>query len=194
VVFANKYFKMDNNKIRPCNMVFRKRVIFQSGFTLIEVMVVIAIVSIVSTVAISNISDSLPGFRLRSAVRDIVSCLQEVKMRAVKENADTYIFFDVTNNEYKAWVDNGAGGGVAGNGLHESDETYFNEVTLTTGIEFYQNTSFSSNTFGFNSRGLPATTVGSVFIKNNKSVYMKIIVSTAGNIRVVKSSDGINFN
>lgn len=74
-------------------MVFRKRVIFQSGFTLIEVMVVIAVISIVSTIAISNISDSLPGFRLRSDARDIVSCLQEVKMRAVKENADTYIFF-----------------------------------------------------------------------------------------------------
>jgi type IV fimbrial biogenesis protein FimT len=174
-------------------MVFKKkRIIFQSGFTLIEVMVVILIVSIVAAIAISNISDSLPGFRLRSAARDIVSCLQEVKMRAVKENADAYVSFDVANNEYKAWVDDGAGAG-AGNGSQDADETVFNAVTLTTGIEFDQSNT-TAGTLGFNSRGLPATTVGSVFIKNSKSVYMKIIVSTAGNIRAVKSSDGINFN
>jgi len=142
VIFANKHFEMDNHKIRPCNRVFRKREIFQSGFTLIEIIVVIAIVSIVSAIALANISDSLPGFRLRSDARDIVSCLQEVKMRAVKENADTYIFFDVANNEYKAWVDNGAGA-RAGNGSPDADETVFNEVTLTTGINFYQNTSKS---------------------------------------------------
>jgi len=175
-------------------MLFRKRIISQSGFTLMEIIVVIAIVSIVSAIALANISDSLPGFRLRSDARDIVSCLQEVKMRAIKENADTYISFDVANNEYNAWIDNGAGVGEAGNGSFDAGETVFNEAALTTGIELYQINGFPGDTFGFNSRGLPATTVGSVFIKNSKSVYIKIIVSTAGNIRVEKSSDGINFN
>ena len=173
-------------------MVLGKRIISKSGFTLMEVIVVLGVISILAAVSILNIFDSLPGYRLRSAVRDIVSSLQEVKMMAVKENIDTYIYFDVANDEYKAWVDDGVAN--PDNGSYDADENYFKEVTLTNGIELYQNTSFTGNIFGFNSRGLPATAGGNVFIKNSRSGYIRIRVSIAGNIKIQRSSDGITWN
>jgi len=110
-----------------------------------------------------------------------------------------HIEFDVANDEYRAWIDNGVGDddgdGVvnAGNGVQDSDEPYFNEMTLTNDIEFDTGNATAA-ILGFNSRALPATSVGSVYIKNSKSGYRKIILSTAGNIRVEKSSDGTTWN
>ena len=174
-------------------MVFREKMMDKSGFTLMEMMIVISIIGIISAIAIPNIIAWLPEYRLRSVTRDIVSCFQETKMKAVKENAIAAIFFNVGGNEYTAWVDNGAGGGISGNLIKDGGEIIFQQTTLPDNISFYQNTNFTADTFGFNSRGVPATTVGTVFINNTKSNYRKVIISIAGNIRVQKSSDGVTW-
>jgi len=192
-------------------MIFRKKIIFISGFTLMELMVTIAIIAIMSSIAIPNMIGWLPDYRLRSAARDIVSCMQQAKLRAVEKNANAVIIFKFQNNQsrYIAWVDNGMGtvtiAGVvvnaAGNGLPDTNagEVIFEQGVLPAGISFYRNTTFVANTFGFNSMGFPIHTStslgnGTVYIKNNKSNYRAIIVNTAGNIRVQKSSNGISWN
>lgn len=179
-------------------MVFKNRKAFKSGFTLMELMVVIAIIAIVSSVSIPSMMASLPDYQLRRAARDIISLLQETKLRAVKENATAAIIFNVPGNSYTAWVDNGWGGG-ANNWWPDTNvgEVVFQQDSLPTGINFYINTTFPSNTFGFNSRGMPAIpggVGGTVYINNNKSNFRRIVVNRAGNIRVQKSSDGITWN
>jgi len=168
---------------------------FKSGFTLMEVMVVIAIIAVMSGIAIPNLISWLPDYRLRSASRDIVSCMQETKIRAIKDNATAVVKFDVNNNRFIAWVDNGWGG-TAGNWALDGNngEAVLTEISLPADIAFYKSTTFASDTFGFNSRGLPATMVGgTVFINNSKSNYRKVVVNTAGNIRVQQSRDGTNW-
>lgn len=128
--------------------------------------------------------------------------MQEAKLRAVKENANAAIIFRFQNNQtrYIAWVDNGWSGG-AENWWPDTNvgEIIIKDKMLPAGISFYQNTTFNANTFGFNSRGIPVPSGagfgnGSIFINNNNSNYRKIVVNTAGNIRVQKSSDGTNWN
>ena len=92
----------------------RKR---QSGFTLIEMMIVIAVFAIVASIAIPNFMSLLPGIRLNGAARQVMGDLMAARMKAVKLNQRTKVFFDTNGYQYKicndadsnATVDDGEG-------------------------------------------------------------------------------------
>ncbi len=65
-----------------------------SGFTLIEMMVTVAIVSVMIGIAVPNIIDWFPRYRLKSATRDLVSFMQKTKIQAVKTRNSLQIVFD----------------------------------------------------------------------------------------------------
>ena len=55
----------------------------ESGFSLVELMVVIAILGVFMGLALPGFSRWLPGNRLRSAAKDLYSNLQHVKLAAM---------------------------------------------------------------------------------------------------------------
>jgi len=169
----------------------KRRLGIDPGFTLMELMLVVAIIGIMAAVSLPIILNMIPDMRLRAATRDIVSCLQEARLRAIKENDTVVIVFDLPNNRYTAFVDNGSGGGTGGNRARDGSEPIVVQGNLPVGVDLYY-LKFGSNTFvGYNSRGLPATTVGRLRLKNAYSNYRQIIINPVGNIRVQKSSDEI---
>ena len=174
-------------------MVLKKNTERNAGFTLIELMVVIGILSIMSSIAIPNIISWLPDYRLRSATREIVSCLQDAKLRGVKENLRAVVIFDQTNESYTAFVDNVP---VGGNWALDATETIIRQGTMPAGVDIQSvsATSTTSYTFGFNKRGLSDAGANRLQLINNKSNYSRIIVNLPGRIRVQMSSDGINWN
>ena len=60
-----------------------------AGFTLLELLIVIGITGIITVMAIPQMGDMYTEYQLRSTTRDIVSHLQRMKMRAIKENDRT---------------------------------------------------------------------------------------------------------
>ncbi|MCL1979901.1 MAG: GspH/FimT family pseudopilin, partial [Proteobacteria bacterium] len=74
-----------------------------SGFTLVEVMVVIAIFAILAAVALPLIISSLPGYRLRAAARELVIDFKRAKVEAVKRNQNVLLQFTPASAGEGGW-------------------------------------------------------------------------------------------
>ena len=72
----------------------------QRGFTLVEVMIVVAIIGIFAAIALPNFLSWLPNIRLKAAARDLYSNMHKTRTEAVKTNHDWAIVFDTANNRY----------------------------------------------------------------------------------------------
>ena len=75
-----------------------------SGFTLTELMVTIAVIAILASIAVPNFIAWLPNYRLRSGAEEIQSTLQLARITAIKENATTKVSLNTANETYRATV------------------------------------------------------------------------------------------
>jgi len=70
------------------------------GFTLVEVMVTLTVLSIVAALAVPGILLMAPGMALKTAARDLYSRLQEAKMLAIKQNSRVSVRFHAAQSYY----------------------------------------------------------------------------------------------
>jgi type IV fimbrial biogenesis protein FimT len=148
-----------------------------SGFTLIELMVTIAILSVLATVAIPEMSALLKNTKVRTATRQLVSTLQEMKLRAIKENAVTVMIIDEANDTYTVFLDNDPE-----NKALDTGEEIIAQVDLQS--DKLDVTSNSLNkTLGFNGRGFLSYGSGTVTITNSSGKQKQIVINFMGNIR-----------
>lgn len=68
----------------------------EKGFSLIEVMLVIAIIAIMGVFVAPEISDFRPKMQLKSDARDLYSTFQSAKLAAVRHNFNAIIAFNQT--------------------------------------------------------------------------------------------------
>ena len=137
------------------------------GFTLMEMMTVIAIIAIVAGIVLPNFIGWLPRYRLRSGAEDIQSTLQLARLGAIKQNTSSTVTFDTANHTFLATVNGQA----------------IKEGKMPAGIVIDSITSPSSQV-QFDSRGLANESTGSILVKNNDGGTKTITVNIVGNSRI----------
>ena len=110
------------------------------GFSLVEMLVVIALMGVLLVIAIPNIVQFSSGFKLGGAAREVATDLQYARLLAVKENRDIRV--DFSTNSYQ--VVRVSGGTVV---KSRSFSTDYSNVTLTNvSITFYSRGNSNANT------------------------------------------------
>ncbi len=159
-----------------------------SGFTLTELIVVIAIIAVISAIAVPNLMSWLPHHRLMTATQDLYSNFQKAKLTAIKRNTNCAVTFD--NSGYTVFMDNNE------DFIQDGGE----EVIVQIEWEGYKNISVNLSDFTFDDstgqpsiafrpNGLPANAgggfaSGTAKIKNSNEESMSVIISQAGSIRI----------
>ena len=157
------------------------------GFSLVELLVALSIIAVVSAAAVSNLNASIPRYKFRKAVSEIVSTLQCARLRAVKENSLVVVLFDPDGNgrlegDYIAFVDNSADSPGDWAWQPEAGELLVARGRLPEGVRFIR-TSFSKNRLRFDSQGHQMGINRSLYLKNSDHLTQKITVYSSGNIR-----------
>lgn len=163
-----------------------------SGFTLVEVMVTVAIIGVLAGLAIGGIQNLLPKFRLNAAARQIRGDMQKCKMAAVRNNTDCLMVFTEGNStgdagSYEACFDtNGNDACDVG-----EEKVLFRDLNDDDFVGVWLDrawfmSSSPSETVQFNSRALPNEGNGNglVELENNNGDSRKLDISKTGRIRI----------
>jgi prepilin-type N-terminal cleavage/methylation domain-containing protein len=125
----------------------------KSGFTVIELLIVVAILAILASIALPNILAPSNRAKLRGTISNLRGDLQTAKMMAIRENAFVVVNMQATG--YEVFVDNGAGGN-AGNWVRDADERLLASRLMEPGVTIdLAATNLSDDRTRFNDRGLP---------------------------------------
>ena len=154
-----------------------------AGFTMLELMIVIAIMAIGAAIAIPNMIQWRTEANLRGSANNLRADLNMAKMLAVRENALVVVQF--FGNRYQIFVDNGSSSGDWD--WQQADERRFRNRDMRPGVSIdLASTTFAGGcTAGkctrFNERGLPDQ-LGTVVLVSSDGRQNQIGINRMGRV------------
>lgn len=138
-----------------------KRAQNSRGFSMVELMVVVAIVLLIAVVAVPNVMNTINNIRLRSMVGTVSGVMQNGRMLAIKANRQYTVRYAMLGSSSVVFVD------VDGSGTPEASEPQAQlggtiiQVAAPVGTTPLDSTTLGfppqTGNLTFNPRGLPCT-------------------------------------
>jgi prepilin-type N-terminal cleavage/methylation domain-containing protein len=167
----------------------------RSAFTLMELMVVIAVIAILSAIAVPIADHWISRHRFTGSAMEILQTLRLARLTAIQENKVVMFSVNAATGSYKAWVDDGGGdttdldlNGIpdkAQNGVDDPGERTIGSGTLPNGVRITA-ASFGGNPFvRFDNMGFPTDaskvlTGGSITIAGKPGESRQITLLMSG--------------
>ena len=142
-IFPNSHNMLESDPCDGSNKSTRSD--FPKGFSLFEVLVVVAILSLAGVVAIPNLIDWRSHMRLRAAATELKENLELAKAAAAKENMYIYVEFVPMEGKYRISYKD-----LDGNLIPIKEERLPNDVMIDKTHAQY---TVTDDKTGFNSRG-----------------------------------------
>ncbi|MDA3895192.1 MAG: GspH/FimT family pseudopilin [Desulfobacteraceae bacterium] len=151
----------------------------ESGFTLMELMVVIAIIGILSAIAIPNYITHRNNQQVSRAAREIYSALQSAKMTAITDNINVFVAFSPgtgSSGTYQVFEDLDNNNALdAGEGIGSGQ--------MPPGVEMVSANFAGGGPTRFTRLGMTTGRNGRAIVTNGDRTA-DVVVNTVGGIRV----------
>lgn len=159
------------------------------GFTLVEMLIVVAMIGILLAVATPWILNALPGYRLRAEVRELIISFKKVKLEAVKRNRNVVFRFAPgvgdQGGSYTIFVDMDAD-----NVFAQPPDVWLSRREMPQSVLLLGANFAGTDNTGFSPRAVPLRTGNCEFRTSDDSRRFRLTLSVAGATRVESSSDG----
>lgn len=140
----------------------------QSGFSLLELMMVCVVLAIIAALAVPNIQRISISYKLNASGRSVAGLLQGARIQAVQTNQPVYVRFDATQNpnlvfsnfnNSTSYATGDPETVLSGGIVFQNGGTVPNPAQLTT---YLGGVAVQPAVIGFNGRGLPCYPTGNV--------------------------------
>ena len=167
----------------------------RAGFTMVELMIVCIIVSLGAAVCAFSVRAVMPEIRLKAAVRDMKSDMTLAKLTAIQTGSFATIQFDLANEQYTVFRDDGAGDPAkAGDLVQDAGEPTIKTVNHPSGVDmtasgFGPNAEARFNQLG-QSWGAGSVVMTNPGVTNPTGRILRVRTTLIGNLSIQTSLDG----
>jgi type II secretion system protein H len=154
------------------------------GFTLIELMIVVTIITVVGGIATPSLLSQLPDYRLKGTTRTVFATLQYAKMSAASAGKEYRVQFllDPAPQRYQLQQGNSFSGSDNWKNVHYSTAIP-PQVWIDHATDYRGTHQSGISTIAFNPTGTASS--GGIYLENSRGSLRSVKVSsTTGRIRI----------